>query len=287
MENKAIKYGNHTIDDNVHGYLYCMNSTESYNFDSHMHFCYEFVHVIEGNLLYTVENNDYMLSDGDMIITNPDELHSFSFPKKCLYKREFLHIYPGFLENSPDTLNLLNSRKNGRFNFLPSGYVKKYGLDKIFENMNSACKAPDTLTHSLMFAYSLELIIQISRLLQNEIIKYTPPTSSKKPNHMQRYIDHNYMHNISVPDIAEAAFMSTAHASRLFKKETGMTIKAYLNLRRITHAKNFIMEGRKATEIYDKCGFENYSTFYRSFLKFAGMSPDDYKMVSSGKKRNK
>ncbi len=285
MERKIVKYGNHVIGDNVNGYMYSFNSSQSYNFDSHIHFCYEFVHVLKGNLLYTVENSDYILSEGDIIITNPDELHSFSFPQKCLYEREFLHIYPGFLNQFPDILNLLNSRTNGKFNLLPSYLAKEYCLDKIFENMYIACKNSDMLTHSLMLAYSSELIIQIARLLQNEIIKYTPPTLNKKSNDIQKYIDRNYRRNISVPDIAEAMYMSTAYASRLFKKETGMTIKAYLNLRRITNAKNLIMEGRKATEIYGKCGFENYSTFYRSFIKFVGMSPDDYKAVSSGKRR--
>ncbi|MBQ3427454.1 MAG: hypothetical protein IJH37_09990 [Clostridia bacterium] len=31
---------------------------------------------------------------------------------------------------------------------------------------------------------------------------------------------------------------------RIFKNETGMTVKSYLNLRRITHAKSLIIEGR-------------------------------------------
>ena len=101
MEHKTIKYGNHIINDNTNGYVYNYNSSDSYNFNSHIHRCYEFIHIINGNLLYSVEGSDYMLSDGDIIMTNPDELHSFSFPEKCFYQREFLHIYPNFLNRFP------------------------------------------------------------------------------------------------------------------------------------------------------------------------------------------
>ena len=62
-----------------------------------------------------------------------------------------------------------------------------------------------------------------------------------------------------------------------------MTIKAYLNLRRVTHAKNLMMQGEKATTIFDKCGFFDYSTFYRAFVKYVGMSPDEFKHMNDGR----
>jgi len=88
MEKKIVKYGNHILNDNKNGYIYNLSCSDSYNFSSHIHYCYEFIHIIEGELLYTVEGNNYMLSDGDIIFTSPDEFHSFSFPENGAYYRD-------------------------------------------------------------------------------------------------------------------------------------------------------------------------------------------------------
>lgn len=277
MEKKVVRYGNHILNDTVNGYMYNLNYSDSYNFSSHIHHCYEFIHIIKGRLLYTVEGNDYMLSDGDIIMTTPEEFHSFSFPEKGFYQREFLHIYPGFLKRFPEMLDFLNSRKAGKYNLLPSELVKKYGLDIIFRNFEKCCLAPDSSTDLLMLTHTVQMIVQIKRLLEAETIRYKAPVSNEKSNSIRYFIDYNYDKPITVPDIAEATFMSVAYASRLFKKETGLTIKAYLNLRRVTQAKNLMMEGRKATEIFDKCGFLDYSTFYRAFVKYVGMAPKEFK----------
>ena len=73
---KIIKHGNHTINDKYNGYVYNLNISDGYDFNSHMHNCYEFIHVIEGQLIYTVEGPEYALSAGDIIMTCPEELHS-------------------------------------------------------------------------------------------------------------------------------------------------------------------------------------------------------------------
>ena len=277
MNKKNVKYGNHILGDNRNGYMYNLNHSDSYNFSSHIHHCYEFIHIIKGTLLYTVEGTDYMLTDGDIIFTAPDEFHSFSFPESGVYYREFLHVYPGFLTPFPEVMELLSSRKRGQFNFIPAELAQKYGIDEIFRRMEAACTQKDSHTHVLMLTYTVELIIQIQKILETENICYKKPDTNEKSNSIRLFIDHNYKRNISVPDIAESVYMSSAYASRLFKKETGMTIKAYLNMRRVTRGKNLIMEGRKATEIFDKCGFSDYSTFYRAFVKFVGMTPEEFK----------
>lgn len=125
MDLKCIKYGSHRVGNDADGYMYSLNTSDGYNFNSHLHSCYEFVHIIKGQLLYTVEDREYMLSDGDIIMTKPEELHSFSFPKQCEYRREFLHIYPRFLKDFPAVCQILKSRKSGCLNHIPAEKTKK------------------------------------------------------------------------------------------------------------------------------------------------------------------
>ncbi|MBQ9599169.1 MAG: helix-turn-helix domain-containing protein, partial [Clostridia bacterium] len=52
--------------------------------------------------------------------------------------------------------------------------------------------------------------------------------------------------------------------------------------RRVRSAKNLIMQGQSITNAYIESGFRDYSTFYRTFVKYAGMSPDEFKKSQTG-----
>ena len=277
LKSKIIKHGNHVINNDTDGYMYNLNHSKGQDFNSHIHKCYEFIHIIHGRLLYTVEGSEYMLSDGDFIMTTPDELHSFSFPKECDYHREFLHIYPGFLKDYPDMIRVLNSRRPGYFNRFPSETVEKYGIDKIFRGIESCCSKVEPETDFLVLTYSLLLITKIKQILRNESPEHQEIIKNRKSNAVCSYIDRHYREPITVDSIADLLFFSPSYMSRVFKKETGMTVKTYINMRRVTHAKNLIMQGLPITSVYIECGFSDYSTFYRAFSKYVGMSPDEFK----------
>ncbi|MGM9937472.1 MAG: helix-turn-helix domain-containing protein [Candidatus Ornithomonoglobus sp.] len=277
MDNKIVKHGSHIINNDVNGYMYNHNISQGYDFSSHIHKCYEFILVFHGNLLYNVEGNDYMLSDGDFVMTTPSELHSFSFPGNCTYDRAFLHIYPGMLDKFPELADSLNLRKPGFFNRIPSELVKKHGIDVIFSSIEKYCADPVPETDFMVFTYMLQLITVIGRILREENPPEQTIIANKKAGSILSYIDRHYTESITLEDISGAVYMSPSYTSRMFKKETGMTIKEYINMRRVTKAKNLLMESRKASSIFTYCGFSDYSTFYRAFTKYIGMTPDELK----------
>lgn len=277
MDKKIVRHGNHIINNDNDGYMYSFNTSKGYNFNSHLHKCHEIIHILKGELLYTVEGKEYRLSDGDLIITKPEEFHSFSFPKECEYQREFLHIYPNFLERFPEVNEILNSRESGNLNLIPAAKVKKYNIDKIFKEIEIYCTDILPETDLMVLLCAAQIILKLNHIWFNDTPEYKNVLTDTKTNSICKYIDWHFSEDITAASVAEAMFMSHSYASRLFKEKTGMTIKSYLNMRRITAAKNLIMEGRKATSIFARCGFSDYSTFYRSFVKYVGMTPDEFK----------
>ncbi len=277
MDAKRIIHGSHKINDDTTGYMYSFNTSPSYTFGSHMHKCYEFLHIVSGELIYMVENTEYLLTAGDMVMTKPSEFHSFSFTKECEYQREFLHIYPGYFAVHPELIEMLESRPAGTLNRISAELMQKYGIDDIFCNMRDSCADTFPETDSLMYAYAAELVLILNRVMREENIKPQEGIINEKADSIRLYIDCHYTENLNLDDIAAAFFLSTGYMLRLFKKETGMTPKAYLNMRRVTHAKNLIMQGRRATSIYSECGFNDYSSFYRSFVKYTNMTPEEFK----------
>ncbi len=284
MEIKVLRHGTHIPGNDYDGYMYSFNTSKSYSFDSHLHKCYEIIHVIHGSLIYTVEGREYRISDGDIVITSPDELHSFSFPEESAYQREFLHIYPGFIERCPVIADMLNSRNPGEFNHIPQDKAVKYGFDKIFDDVRSACEKPVAETDLIVFANVMLFAAKMHLMLSEDAPKYVEREADSKARTIYSYIDLHYTEDINAGTIASVMAMSETAARKMFKKETGMTIKSYLTLRRVTAAKNLIMEGQKAMNIFTQCGFGDYSTFYRSFIKYVGMTPDAFKHRHDGNK---
>ncbi|MGN0149269.1 MAG: AraC family transcriptional regulator [Clostridia bacterium] len=285
MEKTIIKHGNHIINNDDDGYMFSYNASTGTNFNSHIHKCHEIIHIVEGEFFYNVEGKEYRLSGGDLILTKPDELHSFSFPKGCEYKREFLHIYPNFLERFPEASEILNSRQSGNLNLIPVEKVKKYNIDKIFNEMYIYCADPLPETDLMVLLCAVQMILKLNHIWFNDTPKYRDVITDAKTNSIRDYIDRHCMEDITAASVAEAVFMSQAYASRFFKEKTGMTIKTYLNMRRITNAKNLIMEGNKVTNVFARCGFKDYSTFYRAFVKYVGMTPEEFKNSHNGNKK--
>lgn len=282
MEGKIIKHGSHRINNDIDGYMYNHNISEGYNFNSHIHKCHEFILVFKGRMIYTVEGSEYLITEGDMVMTAPSELHSFSFPEKCVYERAFFHIYPGMLSKFPELMNTLNSRRSGYFNRVCAELVKKYGIDRLFADIERWCENPVPETDLMVLTCAMRLAALVGVIIREESPERQTITENKRTNAALRFIDRSYRESISIADIAAAAYMSSSHISRVFKRETGMTINEYLNMRRITHAKNLIMEGKKATAVYLDCGFSDYSTFYRNFTRFVGMTPEAFRRSQDG-----
>jgi len=91
------------------------------------------------------------------------------------------------------------------------------------------------------------------------------------------YIMKNLKNELSLDTIATNFFMSKYYMCHLFRDETGMTIKNYINLQRISRARELLLSGLTPADIPKLCGYNDYSTFYRTFKKFTGYSPNSIK----------
>lgn len=275
------RHGNHFISDENDGYAYRYECSEGYRLNSHIHACYEFVYCTKGRLIYTVEGVEYFVSSGDMIFTRPNELHSFSFPEKCVFERQFFHIYPNYIKGFPEIMRRIKVYCNGKKNYLPAQLVERYGLHRIFGVLRQYDDETIPETYAAAYGCALLLMARMSEILNavdfGKMSQITNPTVHK----MLQYISSELTEKITLDDLSKATFLSPVYAGALFKKEMGMNVKEYINMRRIVLAKNRILSGEKIGSLYLECGFENYSTFYRAFSKYAGMSPDKFKKLST------
>ncbi|MDR3824415.1 MAG: helix-turn-helix transcriptional regulator [Clostridia bacterium] len=91
-----------------------------------------------------------------------------------------------------------------------------------------------------------------------------------------KYQSKNISADITLDFLAEKFFINKYYMCHTFKKQTGITIKEFMNTRKITKAKQMLSEGADIMGLCYECGFNDYSTFYKAFKKLTGKSPKDF-----------
>lgn len=94
---------------------------------------------------------------------------------------------------------------------------------------------------------------------------------------MQKAIDFMEQHlleNLSMDEVAKAAYTSPYHFQRIFSLLTDTTVAEYLRRRRLTLAVQELRKGdRKIVDVAYKYGYETPESFSRAFRKQHGISP--------------
>ncbi len=92
-----------------------------------------------------------------------------------------------------------------------------------------------------------------------------------------KYIKDNYHKKLTLESIAKSVYTDKYILSREFKKVTGKTVVQFINTLRCQIASNLISEGHTVSESALLCGFENLSYFTKTFKKYMGVLPSNYK----------
>lgn len=92
------------------------------------------------------------------------------------------------------------------------------------------------------------------------------------------YLHENFNKNITLQSLADYVHVNSSYLSRLFKKETGMSIIDTLNKLRIEKAKQLLMNPKnKIFEVASEVGIDDPTYFTHVFVKYAGISPKEYR----------
>ena len=99
------------------------------------------------------------------------------------------------------------------------------------------------------------------------------------------YIEKNIHTKLLLESIAREAHFSPYHFHRLFSVVIGETVYNFITRKRIEKAAASFLYKKDLpiTEVSEKVGFLNLSSFSRAFKKFYGMSPQEFKELSPEK----
>ena len=96
--------------------------------------------------------------------------------------------------------------------------------------------------------------------------------------HVRRYMEDNYMFDLSLDSVSEILHISPAYLSAQFKKYQKTNFLDCLTELRINAAKELLADPfRSAAEVASMVGYEDSSYFARAFKKRTGMTPTQYR----------
>ncbi len=103
-------------------------------------------------------------------------------------------------------------------------------------------------------------------------------TNSKHISACKEYIYSHLKERITIEDLSDELGVSASYLSRLFKKETGDSVSAYIRRQKIEMAKNLLRySDYSMIEIANRLSFSSQSHFIQQFREYAGMTPKKYR----------
>lgn len=109
------------------------------------------------------------------------------------------------------------------------------------------------------------------------------PKKSKNEHVISAIIQYIHQHyadpNLSLNTVAAAFHVSYYYLSHIFSDEAHQSFSNLLNICRIEHAKQLLAESElTAQDISVAVGYTNSSTFFRTFRKLTGLTPNGYRI---------
>ncbi|AOT70617.1 response regulator transcription factor [Geosporobacter ferrireducens] len=145
------------------------------------------------------------------------------------------------------------------------------GDDQSLKNIIDNCSSIDCLFGELVEHITASLTVIAGEKYHNNL---------KQIKQARKYIEENYMKNITLEDLGAHIGFNPSYFSSLFKKETGTSFIEYLSKIRIEKAKDLLRESD--LRIQDVClmvGYNDAKYFTKSFIKHTGLKPNEYRKI--------
>jgi len=233
----------------------------------HAHEYYEVCWFKEGKGVYHIEGNEYPLEPGDLVLIRPREAHYVEVDPGQPFER-ILFSFGATLLRTLDPDESFQAPLQ-----LPQPGTQNLYPFREFPQLHGPLE-----TMLIPNSSRGDILIGLIRFLQllNEAYIQAPPMYEQKETverRIIRLINDNYHLELSLQELCDQFYISRAQLCRRFKKATGSSIGKYIMLKRMDAAQRLIVQGRKLSEVCSLCGFQDYSTFYRTYTRHFGRSP--------------
>lgn len=251
-------------------------------YSTHWHSALEIIMPVENWYNIVIKNVPYHVEPGEILFIPPGDLHEVQAPE---HGKRFIFIFD---------LNQLTGIKgfSGIQSLLATPmFVTKEKYPHIYDDvyqtlvqMRNEYFNNNEYGELTIYAQLINMLVKFgynhintTNLFPN-VRLYKQKEYVQKFNDLLDYIDHHYMEELSLEQVADNIGFSKFHFSRLFKQYTNFTFCDYLCYRRIKAAEELLIQpDYSITEVALQSGFPSISTFNRIFKQQKGCTPSEYR----------
>ena len=244
----------------------------------HNHDFYEVFFLLDGDISYWMEGEVYNLKKGDILFIDPVTLHRPIIPDATAsYERIVLWIDKSYLESiSTDRINLSECFENKSSYLLHPNSSQRADLTEKFSNLVYEYYSDKYGSALYADGLFLQIMVELNRMRTTAYKPHASKDSSPLVSKVVEYIGEHFYESLSLDGLAERFYVSKYHLSHEFSSSVGTSVYRYIMLKRLTAAKHMLMKNTPPGEVYLRCGFRDYTSFFRAFKTEYGISPKDF-----------
>ncbi|MFD2671657.1 helix-turn-helix domain-containing protein [Marinicrinis sediminis] len=280
---EKINYENPLISLKVFSVKRILNQ---YN-DWHIHKETEVLAILEGQLEVNVENEEYILNKGDVILIGSNQLHR----DRCRDVRLRYIVLQFDLEQFFDQsimqfYNLFEEAGNrlSQFNYIFSKHPDV--RDEVFHCVKTVHEESKDKKRGYEIAVTVcvqKIILAMLRNDERGLLRdrINPEFERIKP--VLDYVEQHLHEKLQVEHACKLANMSYYYFCKFFKRAVGMSFTDYVNYKKIKKAEHLLLtKDYSVSTIGEMISMPNMAHFYKCFRKYNDCSPNEFrkKMLS-------
>ena len=240
------------------------------------HDSFEIYHFLDGDVAFTVEGKVIDIVPGDILLLRHHLMHRVILKNPCRYHRKHIWFREDiFLMPQAEGLLLRNRIVQQSIIKLGPQAAEAAGIYPLFDAVMDGVKSNTPYGGFCAIVSLLQLLICAEKY---SALHGSPHAEvrDKTVHEILRYMDAHIADDLDYKTIASLFYISPKNLYRIFKKETGLSPARYVSERRMIKAKLLLSDGCSAAEAAEKVGYEDYSVFYRNFIRATGIAPSEF-----------
>lgn len=234
---------------------------DSKTFSMHIHSGYEIIYLLGGTITYGFEGKTIKFESGDILVTPPFKYHYIKVEDNSTYERINILFYPekfGIDLNLDDILIYNDS---------------SHAIYKILNSIMFYCEYASEEDYKFIFDLKIKELIYFFSKDFSKGAEFNLKSNDKTIKKILSYINDNIYSPLTIEDISTNCFLSEGHIHHIFKKQLKTSPLNYIKMKKLSIAQKLLALGNSPTEVAEKLGFEDYSVFYRNYIKFFNKKP--------------
>lgn len=249
----------------------------------HTHDFLEFVYILRGRCVHTIDGSVYPVKKGDLLIIDYGQKHSI-----ISGAGEYINIFlkPEYLSETigkqTDALALLDLVEFSEFkkslaeikNLVSFSDFELATVENLLLNLEAEMNEKP-MGHSLSTrSWFNLLLIMIFRKMSVHLSERFNGVS----NELLTYVQSHCREKLEMSEIAEKCHYHPSYFSRLFREFCGMSFREFVKKSRINRAALLLANtGLSVTDVCFESGYSDKTKFFRHFREITGMTPLAYR----------